>query len=63
MRGTLIPPKNNCIKTVLTNKVYIQKSQKRKPFLLSPLAQVDLAHPVGVDRVPLVWVDDNHKEA
>ena len=27
--------------------------------LVSPLAEVDLAHPVGVDGVTLVRVDDN----
>ena len=27
--------------------------------LISPLAEVDLAHPVGVDGVTLVRVDDN----
>ena len=27
--------------------------------LVSPLAEVDLAHPVRVDGIPLVWVD-NH---
>ena len=27
--------------------------------LVSPLAEVDLAHPVRVDGVPLVWVDNN----
>ena len=28
-------------------------------YLVSPLAEVDLAHPVGVDGVTLVRVDDN----
>ena len=28
-------------------------------YLVSPLAEVDLAHPVGVDWVTLVRVDDN----
>ena len=27
--------------------------------LVSPLAEVDLANPVGVDGISLVWVDDN----
>merc|ERR1712012_213266 len=31
--------------------------------LVPPLAQVDLAHPVGVEGVPLVRVDDNHEQA
>merc|ERR1712037_460191 len=31
--------------------------------LVSPLAEVDLAHPVSVDGVTLVRVDDNHKQA
>ena len=28
-------------------------------YLITPLAKVDLAHPVGVDWVPLVRVDDH----
>merc|ERR1719397_701362 len=31
--------------------------------LVSPLADVDLINPVGVDGISLVWVDDNHKQA
>ena len=31
-------------------------------YLVPPLAQVDLAHPVGVDGVALVGVDDNHEQ-
>merc|ERR1712012_368466 len=31
--------------------------------LVPPLSQVDLAHPVGVEGVPLVRVDDNHEQA
>ena len=30
--------------------------------LVSPLAEVDLAHPVGVDGVTLVRVDDNAEQ-
>ena len=28
-----------------------------------PLTQVDLAHPVGVKRVTLIWVDHNNEES
>ena len=28
-----------------------------------PLAKVDLAHPVSVNWVALVWVDNNHKKS
>merc|ERR1712012_1052831 len=31
--------------------------------LVPPLSKVDLAHPVGVEGVPLVRVDDNHEQA
>ena len=30
--------------------------------LVPPLAEIDLTHPVGVERVALVWVYHNHKE-
>ena len=33
--------------------------KKMQVCLVSPLAKVDLAHPVGVDGVPLVGVDNN----
>ena len=30
--------------------------------LIAPFAQVDLGHPVGVERVPLVGVDNHYEE-
>ena len=41
---------------------WIQNKKIVQFCLVSPLAKVDLAHPVRVDGVPLVRVDDDHKE-
>ena len=39
----------------------IEEEKTYRTFVPS-LSQVNLGHPKGVDWVPLVWVDDNHKE-
>ena len=36
--------------------------QRKRVHLITPLAKVDLAHSVGVQRVTLVRVDNNHEQ-
>jgi hypothetical protein len=31
--------------------------------LIPPLAKIDLGHPVGIQRITLVGVDDHHEQA
>ena len=47
------------IVTFVASRIQIDPEKIMEFCLVSPLAEVDLAHPVGVDGVTLVRVDDN----
>ena len=41
----------------------IRNSKEMRWHLIPPLTNVELDNPVGVNRVPLVWVDDNTEKS